>query len=461
MPRLISFRNFHEVERRSVDVRDAFQTAYLPLFHRIGYNTKMDDTTCPLCTTTYRDPRLLPCTHSFCLACIESFTHCKEPGDRVQCVLCGSEFTIPDSGINGLPQNTLAAKLAQKKPKVSKNACVGKHKSTTDATTSSALSGHHNCPAITRSSPQCKAANFVWRSKSAELLLTKDSAVGDGCSLKRASIDCAIHRDKNIELYCHDCATAICVLCYIEDHSRHRCSDIAKIVSQFREQVSSDAAKISGGIDRCVEAHEILAVGRVEYSVRASEIRAEVQNKAAEIKRKVDSDVEVILYGLDAIEKDYISDIDVMSKIVDRQAAQMAIYEKAVTQLLSSRTTPAEIAADSNSLHEKANELLHFDAVVNATKCTMKSNDFKLLVHSTEQQANIIGELVHEKTFDGDLFQNFIVLYDLVYNDTCVIAYYFLLGENQNGTHIFEVLLPCLLMSHFGLGVTVWATVLK
>ena len=337
--------------------------------------------------------------HTFCLACIESFTNCKEPDDHVQCVLCGSEFTIPDSGINGLPKNTFVIKLAQKKLKTLKNSCVSKHKSATDAT-APLTTNVHNCPTTTRSSPQCKA-NFVWRSKSVELLKASDSAVGDGYRLKCGSVACVVHRDKNIELFCHDCTTIICVLCYIEDHSCHRCSDITKVASQFRQQMSSDVVKIAGGIDRCLKAQEILAIGRMEYSDRASEIRAEVKNRAEELKRKADSDMEEMLYGLDAIEKDYINDIDVMSKIVARQATQLANYEKTVTHLLSDRTSPAEIAADSNSLHEKANELLHFDAVVSATKCTMKSNKFTLLVPSTEQ-TNVIGELVHEKTFNGD-----------------------------------------------------------
>ena len=60
---------------------------------------------CSICLESYRDPRSLPCVHTFCLQCIEGVSRDKHPGDSLDCPLCRKEFTIPDGGVAHLPKN--------------------------------------------------------------------------------------------------------------------------------------------------------------------------------------------------------------------------------------------------------------------------------------------------------------------------------------------------------------------
>ena len=55
-----------------------------------------------------KDPRLLPCIHSFCLECLQRHCGNKLPGDDVPCPVCKSEFQIPKNGVAGLPLRTHA-----------------------------------------------------------------------------------------------------------------------------------------------------------------------------------------------------------------------------------------------------------------------------------------------------------------------------------------------------------------
>ena len=61
---------------------------------------------CTICQEDLRDPRLLPCTHSFCLECLEAYCRDKLPGDDVPCPVCRNEFQIPKNGVAGLPVRT-------------------------------------------------------------------------------------------------------------------------------------------------------------------------------------------------------------------------------------------------------------------------------------------------------------------------------------------------------------------
>jgi len=61
---------------------------------------------CPICQEDIKDPRLLPCIHSFCLECLQRYCRDKLPGDDVPCPECRSEFQIPKNGVADLPIRT-------------------------------------------------------------------------------------------------------------------------------------------------------------------------------------------------------------------------------------------------------------------------------------------------------------------------------------------------------------------
>ena len=68
-------------------------------------------TECCVCTEVMRDPRVLPCQHTFCLQCLVNCGSDKQPGNRMPCPLCRTKFTIPADGLSGTQKNYDMAKL--------------------------------------------------------------------------------------------------------------------------------------------------------------------------------------------------------------------------------------------------------------------------------------------------------------------------------------------------------------
>ena len=64
---------------------------------------------CPLCLDRYRDPRILPCIHTFCRSCLENYLNetCSSdlPGTIFHCPLCRAKQTLPSEGIAGIKKN--------------------------------------------------------------------------------------------------------------------------------------------------------------------------------------------------------------------------------------------------------------------------------------------------------------------------------------------------------------------
>ena len=60
-----------------------------------------DDLKCRLCNELYTDPRVLPCLHVFCTACIVRLVSSavkEEPGGVLECPLCHQRDALPDGG---------------------------------------------------------------------------------------------------------------------------------------------------------------------------------------------------------------------------------------------------------------------------------------------------------------------------------------------------------------------------
>jgi len=64
-----------------------------------------DETRCSICTNDYTDPIFLPCGHTFCRQCIETWSKLSR-----DCPLCREEFGLP-----GLTKNVALSKVVETK----------------------------------------------------------------------------------------------------------------------------------------------------------------------------------------------------------------------------------------------------------------------------------------------------------------------------------------------------------
>ena len=58
-----------------------------------------------MCNNVFRDPKVLPCLHTFCLKCIENFGKDKKEGDALECPMCREVCKVPTGGLLKLDTN--------------------------------------------------------------------------------------------------------------------------------------------------------------------------------------------------------------------------------------------------------------------------------------------------------------------------------------------------------------------
>jgi len=117
---------------------------------------------CPVSTEVFIDPRVLPCGHTLCFQCIEKCCEDKPLLNEVQCPLCRTQFTIPSSGVDGLPKNFALANIVQMKE-------------------------------LTIESPMKSVP----------------------------ASHCDQHNDEPLKIYCCDCKVVMCTMCFIKSHNGH------------------------------------------------------------------------------------------------------------------------------------------------------------------------------------------------------------------------------------------------
>jgi len=249
---------------------------------RPGLRSRITEiTTCPICLEDFRDPRSLPCLHSFCHQCLQG--HCKDkwPGDDVLCPLCRKEFQIPQDGLKALPinfflKNLIEARDIEKK----KSESVGCEACSVDQHVKRAAVYCIDCSQ--RLCEKCKN----WRRGPHDVRQLEEelSALLIG---QRGSF-CDKHPDKCLELYCFDCRGNICVLCFAVSHQQHKCEEVEKVAKIFVASIQSDSKLFPSRISQFHEAVTKVEMANKTFLETMSKTEHEVQQRTTEMKLLVD-----------------------------------------------------------------------------------------------------------------------------------------------------------------------------
>ena len=78
-----------------------------------------DVVTCSLCLETFKEPKVLPCFHTFCFSCLKDYTESRNSNIEFPCPLCKKNVKIPNKDVKTFPNNFLIQKMldeVEKKP---------------------------------------------------------------------------------------------------------------------------------------------------------------------------------------------------------------------------------------------------------------------------------------------------------------------------------------------------------
>ena len=329
---------------------------------------EMDDVTeCCICTDVFKDPRVLPCIHTFCLKCIQGWSKDKRPGDKLQCPLCRKECRIPEDGLQGLPRNFFVEKMLRIRDLTS----VKEQSTLCDICTYRADSGAAKINSATTYCLECQenlcsscatAHRKQKMSRDHKVLQVGDKVKAEELYAQYPPANCEKHASETLKIYCNECRLVICMMCYIKDHNSHRCADVGEVVDEFQEQLTSDADGVVSGVDRCKQMLQVLDDEKKRFKEQMSSTELGIRKKANHLKDLIEKHKQSLLNELMLIKEKREKEMKAAYDEVRRHLAAMESYKKYVREIRE-KGSPCDIARAASGLHDRATELLMFDAM--------------------------------------------------------------------------------------------------
>ena len=196
---------------------------------------KGEKPSCGICLEAYREPKLLPCCHTFCKSCLDHLVKAKtkaKKGDRLKCPKCRMEHEVPDNGTEGfLTDYSLATSSTTELNHRSSSGSKSGRKGTVCGECDGGelvVAYCHDCEAFVCES--CKVALHKakrYRDHSIESLSEDD--VSRNLTTNRSvlvSFQCPIHAPEKQHAFCKTCQCLVCVHCIVGSHQNHQLRSI-------------------------------------------------------------------------------------------------------------------------------------------------------------------------------------------------------------------------------------------
>ncbi|XP_068670382.1 E3 ubiquitin-protein ligase TRIM71-like [Montipora foliosa] len=207
---------------------------------------------CPLCIETVKNPKTLPCLHSFCLECIDRHANFarRQLKATIKCPVCQTSFQIPETDtFENLPSsfhlNRLVDVLALEDGGVQSQRCNSCDENNT-ATCYCFVCQDFLCASCFEAHQRLKAT------RGHRNVLMEKLQAQDVQELIHRPVMCSqqYHEDQPLEFYCEDCKVLICHKCTVVSHDRHSKTDTQKAAQEQKMQMSDAVAKVKAEMVR-------------------------------------------------------------------------------------------------------------------------------------------------------------------------------------------------------------------
>ena len=201
---------------------------------------------CPLCLETVKDPKTLPCLHSFCLRCIDKHARYarRKLETTIKCPVCQACFQIPEGDTFGsLPTsfhlNRLVDLLALRNGSHESQRCSSCEENNT-ATCYFFVCQTFLCKDCFDAHQRLKAT------RGHRNVLIENLQAQDVEELMHRPAMCAkkYHENEPLDYYCQDCSVCICHKCSIVSHNQHSLVDLQEAAEEQKMQMTQVFARV-------------------------------------------------------------------------------------------------------------------------------------------------------------------------------------------------------------------------
>ena len=314
---------------------------------------------CPICLDDCKNPKSLPCLHSFCLHCLQQHWKDDCPGDEVPCPVCRRVLEIPKKGLDELPHNFFVQNLIEareastEQPHVVLCESCEKYGSENEGDIPPATMYCVDC-----SQKLCEPCSKPHKAmKGGAHQVTELGAELSVELIQQRGSYCEQHAGKQLELYCFDCKTNICMKCFAVKHTQHKCREVETVAEDLVKSCKADAQQVSKRTDEFHAAVTQTDQGKSRLMRTVQNVKTSVKERGETLKRTVDRQVDSLIGQLETFERSSQKELASRKDGLELGITAMESFTAYSLELMS-KGSPCDITRAASELHARADELL-------------------------------------------------------------------------------------------------------
>ncbi len=313
-----------------------------------------DQLTCPVCLDTYQEPKVLPCLHVFCEACLEKLV--SEDGSSLTCPNCRRMSQPPQGGVSGHAAAFYIHHLADvqdtlKKVKETRLDC--QHCQENPAT------GYcRNCSEFYCG--PCTEVHKQWKGFKDHTIATTEEVQAEALnftSAKRATMTCSKHPERQVDMYCETCEQLICQHCVVRTHRDHDYDLVSESLPKHRDTIVVSLQPLKPLLDTVNQAVAEMDSRSRRLAEQTKSVRKKVQQKVNQLHLALESRKDELLAEVDRIAQENIEYIGKQRESYELTKAQLSSCLEYVEESLRTGT-PEEVLSIKKQAVERAQEMV-------------------------------------------------------------------------------------------------------
>ena len=228
---------------------------------------------CSLCLDILNSPKTLPCTHSFCEACLQKYVNIQivEGEEGIHCPLCRTFSKTGEFINNYIIEDLLDVYWQCTKDKVTQCFMCEKNKNKALwKCVDCKIRLCNECQKVHQKLPNCRAHKYVSVDGNVDHLIDKHFYYKS-------------HTEHITDLYCLNCKMLICLKCKVTEHDDHKSESVNATLGSTIKEIKSKLNLVKNHLRKLQD--ERLTLQRQTYQVE--EDYARQRNKCKEYKKGV------------------------------------------------------------------------------------------------------------------------------------------------------------------------------
>ena len=309
---------------------------------------------CELCLQPYKDPRVLPCLHSFCRECLEK--EAENAGLQLKCPSKGCKIEAALSrGVGAFPQNlrlSFNVDVAQQMARVEGNKlCDSCDESSDTAVVYCTECREFLCTLCSESHKRIR------RTSNHDMVCFRDKNAAK--RMKPQDFHCAEpkHEEEILKFYCKTCQQLICRDCLLIKHKDHEHADLAAVAKHQKQELKfilEPAHDANTALGNATEESEEM-IQKVQNQSRS--IDDTIQYVFDELKEALEEQRSSLLAKNKERSMAKVTALTLQKEKIELLKKKIAAYAENVTELLQTYTDE-EVAALGGFLHAELDSSL-------------------------------------------------------------------------------------------------------